>query len=111
MIFAYFHTFFLLDLIEYSSVVSGVKSYEKAILQMAEDPWTPGLCTVCSIVPGETFRITAGRNSWMRKKAGCRIDAEELYHPLLTHPVANSLYAEGGILLTGPNASRENPHL
>ena len=37
MIFAYFHTFFLLDLIEYSSVVSGVKSYEKAILQMAED--------------------------------------------------------------------------
>ena len=37
MIFAYFRTFFLLDLIEYSSVVSGVKSYEKAILQMAED--------------------------------------------------------------------------
>lgn len=30
---------------------------------------------------------------------------EELYHPLLTHPVANSLYAEGGILLTGSNAS------
>lgn len=39
------------------------------------------------------------------KKAGCRIDVEELYHPLLTHPVANSLYAEGGILLTGSNAS------
>ena len=53
MIFAYFHTFFLLDLIEYSSVVSRVKSYEKAILQHRT---------------GRAFRITAGRNSWMRKR-------------------------------------------
>ena len=94
MIFAYFRTFFLLDLIEYSSVVSGVKSYEKAILQMAEDL---GLLDFAPSAASyrRAFRITAGRNSWM-KKAGCRIDVEELYHPLLTHPVANSrLYAEG----------------
>ncbi len=30
------------------------------------------------------------------KKAGCRIDVEELYHPLLTHPVANSRSVCGG---------------
>ena len=31
---------------------------------------------------GRAFRITAGRNSWNEKKAGCRINVEELYHPL-----------------------------
>ena len=104
MIFAYFHTFFLLDLIEYSSVVSGVKSYEKAILQMAED-----LGLLDFALSAASYRESLSyycRPEFLdEKKAGCRIDAEELYHPLLTHPVANSLYAEGGILLTGSNAS------
>ena len=54
---------------------------------------------------GRAFRITVRPEFLDEKKAGCRIDVEELYHPLLTHPVANSLYAEGGILLTGSNAS------
>ncbi len=59
MIFAYFRTFFLLDLIEYSSVVSGVKSYEKAILQMAEDL---GLLDFALSAASyrRAFRITAG---------------------------------------------------
>ncbi|MFQ7767013.1 MAG: MutS-related protein [Fusicatenibacter saccharivorans] len=104
MIFAYFRTFFLLDLIEYSSVVSGVKSYEKAILQMAED-----LGLLDFALSAASYRESLSyycRPEFLdEKKAGCRIDAEELYHPLLTHPVANSLYAEGGILLTGSNAS------
>lgn len=104
MIFAYFHTFFLLDLIEYSSVVSGVKSYEKAILRMAED-----LGLLDFALSAASYRESLSyycRPEFLdEKKAGCRIDAEELYHPLLTHPVANSLYAEGGILLTGSNAS------
>ena len=104
MIFAYFHTFFLLDLIEYSSVVSGVKSYEKAILQMAED-----LGLLDFALSAASYRESLSyycRPEFLdEKKAGCRIDVEELYHPLLTHPVANSLYAEGGILLTGSNAS------
>ena len=104
MIFAYFRTFFLLDLIEYSSVVSGVKSYEKAILQMAED-----LGLLDFALSAASYRESLSyycRPEFLdEKKAGCRIDVEELYHPLLTHPVANSLYAEGGILLTGSNAS------
>ena len=104
MIFAYFRTFFLLDLIEYSSVVSGVKSYEKAILQMAEDL---GLLdfALSAAAYRESLSYYCRPEFLDEKKAGCRIDVEELYHPLLTHPVANSLYAEGGILLTGSNAS------
>ena len=102
--FCILHTFFLLDLIEYSSVVSGVKSYEKDDLQMAED-----LGLLDFALSAASYRESLSyycRPEFLdEKKAGCRIDVEELYHPLLTHPVANSLYAEGGILLTGSNAS------
>ena len=83
MIFAYFRTFFLLDLIEYSSVVSGVKSYEKAILQMAED-----LGLLDFALSAASYRESLSyycRPEFLdEKKAGCRIDVEELYHPWQT---------------------------
>lgn len=104
MIAAYFHTFFLLDLIEYSSVVSEVKVYEKTIYQMIENL---GILDFALSVASyrESLSYYCVPEFLDAKKAGCRIDVEELYHPLLAHPVANSLYAEGGILLTGSNAS------
>lgn len=104
MVFAYFHTFFLLDLIEYASVVSEGKRYEKALSQMAEDL---GILDFSLSVASyrESLSYYCVPEFVDEKKAGCRIDVEELYHPLLAHPVANSLYAEGGILLTGSNAS------
>ncbi len=104
MIFAYFHTFFLLDLIEYSSVVSEVKSYEKTIRQMVEDLGILDFA-LSTASYRESLSYYCVPEFLDEKKAGCRIDVEELYHPLLAHPVANSLYAEGGILLTGSNAS------
>lgn len=41
----------------------------------------------------------------MRKRRAVGSMRRSFINPLLTHPVANSLYAEGGILLTGSNAS------
>ena len=37
--------------------------------------------------------------------------AENLYHPLLSHPVANSIEARKGILITGSNASGKSTFL
>ena len=104
MVSAYFHTFFLLDLIEYSSVVSEVKRYEEALRQMVEDL---GILDFSLSVASyrESLSYYCVPEFVDEKKAGCWIDVEELYHPLLAHPVANSLHAEGGILLTGSNAS------
>lgn len=104
MLFAYFHTFFLLDLIEYSSVVSEVKAYQNTILQMVEELGILDFA-LSTASYRESLSYYCVPEFLDEKKAGCRIDVEELYHPLLTHPVANSLYAEGGILLTGSNAS------
>lgn len=48
-----------------------------------------------------------------KKKADRRafIEAVDMVHPLLTHPVPNSISAERGILLTGSNASGKSTFL
>ena len=40
-----------------------------------------------------------------------RLQIEELWHPLLEHPVKNSIDIEGGMLLTGSNASGKSTFL
>lgn len=40
-----------------------------------------------------------------------KLDVTDLYHPLLTEPVANSISAEGGTLVTGSNASGKSTFL
>ena len=40
-----------------------------------------------------------------------RLETEALYHPLISYPVANSITAEGGTLITGSNASGKSTFL
>ena len=40
-----------------------------------------------------------------------RLEIEDLYHPLISHPVVNSISAEGGTLITGSNASGKSTFL
>src|SRR5699024_1649134 len=40
-----------------------------------------------------------------------RMEVEDLYHPLIQEAVANSMYAEGGTLVTGSNASGKSTFL
>ena len=40
-----------------------------------------------------------------------RMETEDLYHPLISHPVSNSISAQGGILVTGSNASGKSTFL
>lgn len=42
---------------------------------------------------------------------GKGLEAEQLYHPLIDHPVKNSISAERGVLLTGSNASGKSTFL
>lgn len=49
---------------------------------------------------------------WCRPKLqGEGLCAKELYHPLIEHPVKNSISAERGVLLTGSNASGKSTFL
>jgi Mismatch repair ATPase (MutS family) len=52
--------------------------------------------------------------AWCRpqlREAGDVLSAEQLYHPLIDHPVKNSISADGGVLLTGSNASGKSTFL
>lgn len=42
---------------------------------------------------------------------GTELSAKELYHPLIAHPVKNSIKAKRGVLLTGSNASGKSTFL
>ena len=40
-----------------------------------------------------------------------RLEVEDLYHPLISEPVANSISVQGGVLVTGSNASGKSTFL
>ena len=46
-----------------------------------------------------------------REEKRAYMDVENLYHPLIENPVANSISAQGGILVTGSNASGKSTFL
>ena len=49
---------------------------------------------------------------WCRPSfRGSRLEAEQLYHPLIEKPVKNSIFADRGVLLTGSNASGKSTFL
>lgn len=45
------------------------------------------------------------------ERACAYMEVENLYHPLIRNPVANSIQAQGGILVTGSNASGKSTFL
>lgn len=46
-----------------------------------------------------------------RETGGIRLKVMDLYHPLISEPVANSILVEGGTLITGSNASGKSTFL
>ena len=48
---------------------------------------------------------------YSKQKSKRHIDFEEIYHPLIKDPVANSLYIDKAILITGSNASGKSTFL
>ncbi len=62
-------------------------------------------CAVCSLRESLPF-FTAPEFDGTRA-----LSAQQLYHPLLAHPVANDITAGKGVLLTGSNASGKSTFL
>lgn len=56
--------------------------------------------------------LEAEDTGWCRPRLqGCKLEAEQLYHPLIEAPVKNSISADRGVLLTGSNASGKSTFL
>ena len=91
-----------IDLIKFSAMMKAMQKYQKEI---------QGLMKIFgyldSMISIASFRESLPYYSLpeLREEKSAYLKVENLYHPLLSHPVANSIEAQKGILVTGSNAS------
>ncbi|MDD7740355.1 MAG: DNA mismatch repair protein MutS [Fusicatenibacter sp.] len=111
MISSYFNAFFLLDFISFSSVICEVKQNYGRIEQIIRDlgllDYAVSVASYRKELPyycKPVFLSPKCQNS-------STMNVQDLYHPLLQDPVANTVYATGGILITGSNASGKSTFL
>lgn len=108
ILLTYINLTFLLDLIQFYSMVrlfGGMEKDAEALMEnigildsaIAIASYREFLSYYC--LPGFCGEETA------------RMEVENLYHPLIAEPVANSISVSGGILVTGSNASGKSTFL
>jgi DNA mismatch repair ATPase MutS len=106
---AYLNTFFMLDFIQFYSVIRKVKGRQEDMDGLLECFGI--LDSAIAIASWREFLPVYCRPEFWTDGGAVRLQAEDLYHPLIENPVANSIDAEGGVLLTGSNASGKSTFL
>ena len=109
VLYSYINSFFMLDLIQFYSVLKEMQRKREELEKLTE---TLGILD--AMIAAASYReylpyycipqFTDGRHA-------ASMDVTDLYHPLIANPVANSIYADGGILVTGSNASGKSTFL
>ena len=100
---------FPIDLIFFNRMLREIGLHREEIDQMIT-----ALGTLESAVSIAMYRasLEAEGETWCRPVLeGDFLQARQLYHPLIEHPVKNSIRAERGVLLTGSNASGKSTFL
>ena len=105
---AYFNVFFMLDFIQFYSVVRKLEGRQQDINILLENFGI--LDSAIAIASYREYLPVHCRPDFYADGA-VHLCAKDLYHPLITSPVANSIDAEGGVLLTGSNASGKSTFL
>lgn len=104
----YFRMVFHIDLMKFNSMLDEVRKH------------TEDVDTLISVIGYLESMIAAGEYREGLKSGYCipvltkenaGLLAEQIYHPLISEPVKNSIAAEKGILLTGSNASGKSTFL
>ncbi|MCD8338010.1 MAG: hypothetical protein LUD18_12230 [Lachnospiraceae bacterium] len=108
MVFTYLNMFFHLDLIQFRSAVrsfSGhIKELEYLIDQMGRMEAAIAVASFRVLHPNYAVPV-------LHEEGSIRFAAVNMYHPLITNPVANSVDAQASLLLTGSNASGKSTFL
>ena len=97
-----------IDLIKFSAMMKAMQKYQEEILGLMKIfGYLDAMISIAS------FRESLPYYSLPELDKGDRayLQVENLYHPLLSHPVANSIDAGTGILITGSNASGKSTFL
>lgn len=106
----YLRMVFHLDILVYNSVLREVRGKSEEITGILDS-----LGELDALISVASFREMLPQ--WCRPdftewtSGHIKLSAEDLYHPLISEPVANSITAENGILVTGSNASGKSTFL
>lgn len=108
LVMDYIRMFTHIDLIKFSTMMKAMQEHQKEILGLMKI-----LGYLDSMISIASFRESLPYYSIPELEMGDRayLRMENLYHPLLSNPVANSIEAESGILVTGSNASGKSTFL
>ena len=106
----YVYTMLHIDVFVYNSVLKEVRQKADWIIQMAAAMGELDACIAVSsfrkLLP---FYCEPRFRDWNGGQA--ELQVENLYHPMIPNPVANSIHAVGGTLVTGSNASGKSTFL
>ncbi len=104
----YINMFFRLDLIHFNRLVTKVQKHKNEILVLMEEIGRlDAYITIASFREMLPFTCEAE----LTESKECRLEAKDMYHPLLSEPVANSINVDKPVLLTGSNASGKSTFL
>ena len=99
------------DLIKFNSMMKAMKEHEKETEEIIS---VLGFLDACISVA--SFRellpyFSCPEFTDYRKGQRAKIEVENLYHPLISEPIANSITAKQAVLVTGSNASGKSTFL
>lgn len=108
-ILTYLNSYFLMDFIQFYRVVKRLEGQMDRVEALLEN-----LGILDSAIAVASFREYLPlwcQPAFLPGSGEVRLRAQDLYHPLITEAVANSIDARGGVLLTGSNASGKSTFL
>lgn len=109
VLYSYINSFFMLDFIQFYSILKILRENQEEL-----EVLTAGLGMLDAMIAVASYREYLPYYCVPRfadEKHAAFMDVENLYHPLIANPVANSIRADGGILVTGSNASGKSTFL
>ncbi len=110
IVMEYVRMVFHVDILTYNSVLREVRDKTDKIMDMLDN--IGELDAAISIASFREMLSLTCRPEFVLYEGGpVEMEVTDLYHPLIREPVANSISAKGGILVTGSNASGKSTFL
>lgn len=106
----YIRMVFHIDIITYNKTLKSIQGKTEEIMDLLDN-----LGELDAAIAIASFRellpLWCRPEFIQREEDHVRLKTEDLYHPLIQEPVANSIEAETGVLITGSNASGKSTFL
>ena len=113
LLMSYVRMVFHVDILAYNSVLKEIKDKADTIMLLIDNIGElDALISVASFRRTLTLWCIPEFVPWTEESdTAVQLKTEDLYHPLIRNPVANSIIATGGTLVTGSNASGKSTFL